>query len=79
LTPSDKIKKASTSIIVERLSKAWKKVPVNCIPKSFLEYCLSNAEDGMQNGILWDDNEQNSTSSSENESATEGLLDKFSD
>jgi hypothetical protein len=62
---------------VEWTSKAWKKVPVNIIPKSFLKCCLSNAQDGMQD----DDSEQSGegASSSENESVTEGSLDELSD
>jgi hypothetical protein len=46
---------------VERISKAWKEVSVNIIPKSFLKCCLSNAEDGTQNDILWDNSEQSAT------------------
>jgi hypothetical protein len=59
----------------------WKEVLVNIIPKPFLKCCLTNAEDGTQNDILWDNSELNSegTSSSENESATEGSLDELSD
>jgi hypothetical protein len=46
-----------------------------------LKCCLSNAEDGRQDGILCDDSEQSSdgASSSENENATEGSLDELSD
>jgi hypothetical protein len=64
---------------VEWISKAWKEVPVNIIPKSFLKCHLSGAEDGTQDGILWDDSEQSdkSASSSENEGVTEGSLDEL--
>jgi hypothetical protein len=58
LTPHGKIKRAPASIIVEWISKAWKEVPVNIIPQWFVERCLSNAEDGTQDDILWDDSEQ---------------------
>jgi hypothetical protein len=77
LTPSGKIKRASASLMVEWISKAWKGVPVNIIPKSFLKCCLSNVEDD----ILWDNSKQSDkgASSSENESVTEGLLDRLSD
>jgi hypothetical protein len=56
-------------------------VPVNIIPKPFVKFCLSNAENGTQKDILWDNSEQSGegTSSSENESATEGSLDEVSD
>jgi hypothetical protein len=57
-------------------------VTVKVIPKSLLKSCLSNAEDGTQGDILCDNSEQSgegASSSSENESATEGSLDKLSD
>jgi hypothetical protein len=47
--------------------KAWKEVPVNIIPKSFLKCCVSNAEDGMQDDILSDDSEQIGESASSSE------------
>jgi hypothetical protein len=55
-------------------------VLVNIIPKSVLNCCLSNAADGTQDDILWDDSEQSAegASSSENESGTEGSLDELS-
>jgi hypothetical protein len=42
---------------------------------------LSNAEDGTQGNIHWDESEQSGkgASSSENESETEGSLDELSD
>jgi hypothetical protein len=66
---------------VQWISKAWKEVSVNIISKPFLKCCLPNAEDEMQDDILWDDSEQNSegTSSSENESAIEVSRDEFFD
>jgi hypothetical protein len=81
LISSGKIETASASIIVEWISKAWNKVPVNIIPKSFFKCCLSNVEDGMQDDILWDDSKQSGegATSSENESVTEGSLDELSD
>jgi hypothetical protein len=81
LTPNGKIKRASMSVIVQWISKAWKEMPVNIIPKLFIKCCLSNAEDGTQDDILWDDSEQSGkgASSSANESVTEGLLDELAD
>jgi hypothetical protein len=38
MTPSGKMKRASASIIVEWISKAWKGVPVNIISKPFLKW-----------------------------------------
>jgi hypothetical protein len=56
-------------------------MPVHIIPKSFLKFCLSNVEDGMEDDILWGNSEQSGEgeSSSENESATEASLDVLSD
>jgi hypothetical protein len=53
-------------------------VPVTIIPKSFLKCCFSNAEDGTQDDMFWDDIEQSGkgASSSENECTTEGSLDE---
>jgi hypothetical protein len=63
------------------MSKAWKEVPVNVIPKSFLKCCLYIAEDGTQDDILWNGREQSgeSASSSVNESVSEESVDKLSD
>jgi hypothetical protein len=49
--------------------------------KIILKCCLSNTEDGMPDDILLDDSKQSGegASSSENESVTEGSLDKLSD
>jgi hypothetical protein len=56
-------------------------VRVNITPKSFLKCRLSNAEDEMQDNILWDDNEHSGkgATSSANESATEGSVDELYD
>jgi hypothetical protein len=45
LTSSDKMKRASASIIVEWISEVWKEVPDYMIRKSFLKGCSSNAAD----------------------------------
>jgi hypothetical protein len=57
LTPNGKIKRSSTSIMVEWMSKAWKELPGNIIPKSFSKCCLSDAEDGTQDDLFWDESE----------------------
>jgi hypothetical protein len=67
LTAIGKIKRASVSITVEWISKAWKEVPDSIIPESFLKCYLSNVEDGTQNDKLWDDSEQSGEGSSSSE------------
>jgi hypothetical protein len=74
------MKRASASVTVEWISKAWKEMPVNIISKSYLKCCLSNVEGGTQDDI-WDNSQQSGkgASSSDNDSGTEGSLDKLSD
>jgi hypothetical protein len=62
---------------VKCISQVSKEVSVSIIPKSYLKCCLSNAEDGTQDDIPWEDGEHGEqtgegASSSENESETEG-------
>jgi hypothetical protein len=54
-------------------------VPIKIIP--FLKCCLSDAEDGTQDDILWNDSEHSGdgAASSANESVTEGSVDEHSD
>jgi hypothetical protein len=53
--------------------KSLERSAVNIIPKLFLRYCLSNAEDGTQDDILWNNSDQifEDASPLENASATE--------
>jgi hypothetical protein len=46
-TPSGKIKRASASIIVEWISKAWKEMPINIIPKLFLLFLILKMDHKM--------------------------------
>jgi hypothetical protein len=55
-------------------------VSVNIISKSALKFYLSNAEDGTQDDMLWDNSELSGEgTSSENESVTERSLVELSD
>jgi hypothetical protein len=37
------------------VSAAWKAIPESIIVRSFKKYCISNALDGSQDDILWED------------------------
>lgn len=57
-TKTGKIKKVSESTLVEWVDKAWKEVPNELIKKSFLKCCITNADDGTEDDILWNDAEE---------------------
>ena len=37
------------------MSAAWKAIPGNIVVRSFKKCCISNALDGSENDILWED------------------------
>ena len=37
------------------MSAAWKAIPDSIIVRSFKKYCISNALDGSEDDILWED------------------------
>ena len=41
------------------MSAAWKAIPESIIVRSFKECCISNALDGSENDILWEDDGEN--------------------
>jgi hypothetical protein len=67
LTPTGKIKRASAATLVEWISNAWKELKTDSITKSFLKCCLSNAEDGSQDDILWNDRDTNEADTSDSD------------
>ena len=40
------------------MSAAWKAIPENIIVGSFKRCCISNALDGSEDDILWEDNDE---------------------
>jgi hypothetical protein len=38
------------------VSAAWKAIPENIIVRSFKKCCISNALDGSEDNIVWEDN-----------------------
>lgn len=57
LTPSGKIKKPSASTLGQWVITAWDGVSSESIVKGFTKCCVSNAMDGSQDDVLWDDSD----------------------
>ena len=64
LTAARKIKKTSPSIVAFWVSNAWKQVSEGIVQKSFKKSCISNNLDGLEDNILWEENEEASASDS---------------
>ena len=47
--------RAATSEVARSVSPAWKDIPENIIVRSFKKCCISNALDGSEDDILWED------------------------
>jgi len=47
--------RADPSEVAWWLSAAWKAIPESIIVRSFKKCCISNALDGFENDILWED------------------------
>lgn len=82
LTPSGKIKKASASKIAEWVSVAWKKVSNETIIHSFKKCCITNALDGTEDDIVWENDVDEASTSSEvscDSESNESFLDHDTD
>ena len=55
LTETGKIKRAATSEFSRWMSAARKAIPESIIIRSFKKCCISNALDGSEDDILWED------------------------
>jgi len=54
-TPTGRMRKVDLPTICSWIKSAWEKVPTSCITNGFLKCCISNALDGTQDDILWED------------------------
>ena len=48
--------RAAPSEVARWVSAAWKAIPENIIVRSYKKCCISNALDGSEDDILWEDN-----------------------
>ena len=55
LTETGKIKRAAPSEVARWVSAAWKAIPESIIIRSFKKCRISNALDGSEDDILWED------------------------
>jgi hypothetical protein len=61
LTPSGMIKRASASKLAEWVSAAWKKIAGKTVEQSFKKCCVTNALDGTEDDILWENSDLDCT------------------
>jgi len=55
LTETGKIKRVAPSEVTRSVSAAWKAIPESIIGRSFKKCCISNALDGSEDDIVWED------------------------
>jgi len=58
LTETAKIKSAASSEVARLVSAAWKANPESIIVRCFNKCCISNALDGSEDDILWEDDSE---------------------
>jgi hypothetical protein len=69
LIETGKIKCAAPSEVTRWVSTAWKAVPESIIVRSFKKCCISNALDGSEDDIVWEDDVEDKDDSDWVESA----------
>lgn len=57
LTPTGKIKKPSVTVLCQWIKAAWDKVSPEVIIKGFKKCCISNAMDGSEDSVMWEDDD----------------------
>jgi hypothetical protein len=69
LTPGGKLKKPPVTMLEEWIPTAWGRISSESILAGFKKCCISNALDGTEDDILWQDVEdKNDDSDSEDDS-----------
>jgi hypothetical protein len=64
---------AAPSEVARWAPAAWKAIPESIIVRSFKKYCISNALDGSEDDILWEDDSEDKDDSdwvADNDSVT---------
>ena len=70
LTASGKIKKVSLFKVAQWIFTVWEQVESNVIERSFKKCCITNAMDGSEDNLLWEESDQNSVDSDAEEDAS---------
>ena len=58
LTPSSKIKKPSVTLLCEWIRASWSTISSESIIKGFKKCCISNALDGSEDDVLWEEDKE---------------------
>jgi hypothetical protein len=58
LMPTGKIKKPSVALLCQWIKTSWKQICPEVGVKGFKKCCISNAMNGREDGILWEDEEE---------------------
>ena len=56
--PSGKKRAPSKEIVLWRIDRAWREIPVDLITISFKSCGINNALDGTEDDAVWDDEEE---------------------
>ena len=73
------IKKAPPSTVAVWISRAWNRISEETVRKSFKKCCITNALDGSEDEMIWNDSEaeeDDETSSDESGSGSESEMDE---
>jgi hypothetical protein len=72
LTSTGKIKKPSIALLCQWIKTSWQRICPEVIVKGFKECCMSNAVDGREDDILWEDEEEIGNIGSESDDVGNG-------
>lgn len=74
LTPGGKVKAASLTTVASWVLEAWRDLPGDMVERSFKKCGISNAIDGTEDDLLWEE-EETCTTEEENEDEDEDPYD----
>ena len=76
ITPAGNMRAASLSTVCEWVLKAWNEVRTESVIKSFKKCSISNAMDGTEDDLLWEEEEETATAQNDDDEA-EGPYDNM--
>ena len=75
LTPGGKVKAASLATVASWVLEAWRDLPGDMVKRSFKKCSISNAIDGTDDDLLWEEEEETCTAEKENQDEDEDPYD----